>query len=798
MKRIAPLIATFSCSLLCVLSASATTLILIDDRADSQQKTEARFDAPDGRVITGLGFRAHYDNITTMHVRHHALTPDGQLVDPVETRLGAEPDNPCEGKVYLPAGYVAVGYGAAGEPEWDVTLVRVWARPLRADGTLGEVEEFSDGFNPTRGPERYLLLEESDRVLTGAGLRFQFNDITGLYARSRRIARLSGDGALNRAPFHTHGWLLDHPAAEHLETLRAAIAAHAPTRVDVRWAQGAPDAEQIALLNRLAASAPVHCWLPLEAAASAAALLAAAPALAGLTLDPAGGGDVSAAVEAVLGAGKALTIYAHVADAAQVKALPASVAVLVADLGVETDLGAFGARPVYDYQDIVPVGGLLNVRVGELAGRAAAARLLGCDGFVARVHAPTATALTGSGALNAAALRRLADEPLQLSDVLWASLCQEAFGAQAGHVESALRRTASVNELIFTVFGCEGPFVGERIGTVDELRARLADQSRAVKVLRPVLRDVEDAWEEKETSLWLLLQSKLDLEAALEQEPSEALRAMQGELTRLEAVTRLSQAVLHAFMLGQLYLQDVSDDSLRRAEEALARLAETAAAQPDEPLRAGLDRFVASLRAALERAPAESPLALALARIHELNESGNKREALAALIELMDDPTLMPHLDKRNADVTALVRSLPVLGMDAPDLNLLRGGDGQWGIVEKAGKYGLASRPGTPCIYFDVAGEPLDMGEDFLLSFEYFDGGVAGIVVHYDSDHREDRYYHPSETLAVGDSGAWKRAEIRLTNALFSGKQNMSADFRILPTGEGQMVVRDVRLSKAE
>ena len=112
---------------------------LFDQRIEKQEITELRYTVPDGCVITGLGLRAHADNLTTMHCRYHRLTADGRLVEPQEARLGAEPDHECEAKVLLPDGWVAVGFGAAGEPEWDVTLMRVWGRKLNTDGTLGEM-----------------------------------------------------------------------------------------------------------------------------------------------------------------------------------------------------------------------------------------------------------------------------------------------------------------------------------------------------------------------------------------------------------------------------------------------------------------------------------------------------------------------------------------------------------------------------------------------------------------------------------------------------------------------------------
>lgn len=171
----------------CVAQGNVT---LIDDRIEAQQITEVRFDVPEGCVITGLGFRAHEDNLTTMLCRYHKISPEGKLVEPKEARVGSEPDHACEATVLLPDGYVAVGFGGRGAPEWDITTLRIWARPLNPDGTLGEIKIFNDGFAPDHHCEREIVLKETDRVLTGAGLRFHYHDMIGIYGRSNKIANI--------------------------------------------------------------------------------------------------------------------------------------------------------------------------------------------------------------------------------------------------------------------------------------------------------------------------------------------------------------------------------------------------------------------------------------------------------------------------------------------------------------------------------------------------------------------------------------------------------------------------------
>jgi hypothetical protein len=168
----------------------AGELRLIERRVEIRQKTEAEADLPPNCVLTGLGARAHVDNITTLHIQYRPLLEDGSLGPPGEIRLGSEPDHGCEAKIYLPPGWIVVGFGARGAPEWDVATFRVWGRRWDPTGAAGEVRIWSDGREPAGGLERSILLQEPDRVLVGAGLRFHQNDIQGIYARSARIVRL--------------------------------------------------------------------------------------------------------------------------------------------------------------------------------------------------------------------------------------------------------------------------------------------------------------------------------------------------------------------------------------------------------------------------------------------------------------------------------------------------------------------------------------------------------------------------------------------------------------------------------
>lgn len=171
----------------------APSLALVDPKVEAADKVEAHLSAPPGYLITGIGSRAHYDNVTTMWLRIQPLLPDGTLGPPQQLRSGWEADAGLEAQVTLPDGYVATGFGAAVAPEWDVKRFRVWARPLSPDGTLGEEKEFRGGVDLESGVERQVRLPPG-RVLRSAGLNCMHNDINGIRATSAALIRTATGG----------------------------------------------------------------------------------------------------------------------------------------------------------------------------------------------------------------------------------------------------------------------------------------------------------------------------------------------------------------------------------------------------------------------------------------------------------------------------------------------------------------------------------------------------------------------------------------------------------------------------
>jgi hypothetical protein len=169
-------------------------LALVEPRTEADERVEACLTAPPGYVVTALGARAHYDNVTTLWMRIQPLLADGTLGAPEQLRGGWEPDAGLEAAIELPPGYILTGFGARAAPEWDVKSLVVWGRPLGGDGTLGEEKEFRGGVEPAKGPERAVRLDPG-RVITSAGLNCGHNDINRIRATSRRLVRTAASRA---------------------------------------------------------------------------------------------------------------------------------------------------------------------------------------------------------------------------------------------------------------------------------------------------------------------------------------------------------------------------------------------------------------------------------------------------------------------------------------------------------------------------------------------------------------------------------------------------------------------------
>jgi len=822
---------------LLVVPVGRAGVVLFDERIECEQKTEVRYDVPDGCVITALGFRAHYDNITTMYVRYHRLSAEGRLVEPVEVRLGAEPDHACEAKILLPEGYVAVGFGAAGEPEWDVTLLRITARPLRSDGTLGELKSFNAGFKPEREPEREVSVGGAKRVLTGAGLRFASNDIGGIYACSKRIVRLSEGDRQKLGDFRTRAWAIANIRAVDARRLAVDIGRYGVNRLYVDFKAGQLSDEHLVWFEELreaVAGLQIYLLVDIPRHQELLRRTQETAAVTGIVIDASifSGGRGRAAFAAGLArgmrtvqgecrrAGKELNLdfglYQGGPDLwGLLDQVPGDIGVVIpawyagsrrGKSGETGQLDPRGSREIIARFELAPHSiqgaALPDVRIDRLPGSLLDCVLAGADGFVVLVDAGGLYLPGTVNALSLDGLHRLAEDPLQPTDFIWGECCRARYGAGWAEAAAALRRTATVNDLLFGIFGREvlwrrgrvvAPGPGEQVGHPGEAGGR--EDEANLRWAGVDEKSVDRAMEEKETASWLVAQSISDANRAYSANRTAQTRDLLDSLLRLRSAAEFWRDLTEAYLYAGIYAIDGAAVTRARAESALGRLGEPGRY---EVAFDGCAGFVRAVERSLAESERRAPLVRALDEVRRLSEAGEDEAAAGALQDLFDSQKLGPHLAKQDHAVAELASSLGALGQTSSNIRVMRHGDGRWLIEKVAGRWSYKIGKGRPCLYIDFLPGRLERPRDYVLSFEYYDAGDWTVDLHYDSDYppEQKRQYHPAEPLRLTDSRTWKKGVFALSNCLFDSGQNAGADLRFV-SGSG-VHIRNIRLAPTQ
>ena len=812
--------------------------VLFDDRIDSQQKTEIRYDVPDGCVITGLGFRANYDNITTMYVRCHRLTADGKLTDAAEVHLGSEPNHACEARIDLPDGWVAVGFGAAGEPEWDVTLLRIWARQLQPDGTLGEIKTFSNGFKPDRDPERHAVLAGTDRVLTGAGLRFASNDIGGIYARSKRIISLTGEDRKKLGNITIRAWAIDPSRLEDIDRLVRGMKEYGINRLDVDFyfSQKELTDEHLASFKKLCADVPqLQIYLAVSHSKCADVLRQTIDtrAVAGIVIEMGSfhvyrdmnneEGDWTTRIQnrqrACSQAGKRLNMRFSLAGWGPADSMtPSFVAGLPREVGIIIPIEfmrscrihfgrmpQFHAREILVEADLTPhstrAAPLPDVRIDELPGYLFETSLVGATGVIVPIYPDGVYLPDTINALYLDAFYKLAENPLQSVDAIWKDLCTARYGPAAEDAISALKRTPAINDLIFGILGLDGLWLSPRVLTIDpsdHLRnyanIRHPEVTGKFPWYAPNKRTVALAMQEKETAFWLLAQSISDANQAVEASPTEQTRELLDAMLNLRSAAQFWRDITQAFLYTKTYAIDGAPGTRASVEEALGRLR--------EPMKygavfAGTSEFIHSAEESLAKSAKDALFIRSLNSARQLNATGKDEAAAETLLDILNSETLAPHLSKQNQAIGEIASSLKAFGEVTSNIAVMRHGDGSWGIEKVGGRWSWAIGPGRPCLYLDFPAGPLKEPADYIVSFEYFDRGDWTLTFHYDSAYPPDQKsdYHPAEPLQLTNTETWKKGSFLLTNCRFASRENALADMRFV-TGSGANI-RNIRLAPA-
>lgn len=810
---------------LLVLTATVarTDTMLLNERIDCEEITEVRFTVPPGCVITGLGFRAHQDNITTMHCRYHVLTADGRLTNPQEVRLGYEPDHDCEAKVYLPDGWVAVGFGAAAEPEWDVTLLRIWARKLRSDGTLGELRAFNDGFKSSREPERFVLPAEPDRVLTGAGLRFHFNDIIGVYGQSRQIMQLNASDRARLTNLKIDGWFLDGlenvPSRRLFEDLKKHGVRHLYVRPH--------DLSSTTSLGDLAnqcrrAGVSLFVYLQCGIAKETLDGIVRSVKPKAIIVDAASVNaerkpDVDSCVAMISSTCRKKGCRAYVRlDHLPTQFESKDIGIVLKSNFLDSDKEQIASlsRPglLAELQIVRPIAlasGVPDAPIEDVQSQILRAAKAGIRDFVVNVHSGGNYLLGSSSDIALYAAESLVKSPLQFTDVLWNKLCAVEYGKWAKEAKDVLQQATSANDLIFNMLGLDLLWNKGKLATLSEIRSELEnlaksnnfrDSVTAKALLMPTQETVSREMLEGETTLWLIKQAADVSQSMFEGSGSESTKALIEGIARQKEIAFLSSLVSKVAMLALLYAQDAAPVTLGLANSAIRDLeratGESSAVLEKNVVLNGVNEFLESVRLSLADSTQNAPIALAFKRVSHLSSLGRTNEAALELFNIMNSSEFAPYINNHWSTIGDLATGLVALGQSQAGVRIRWGGDGRWRLEKVAGQWCAVTSQEYPCIYYDVPGEPLKEPADFIVTFEYFDEGDWQIHLQYDSDYPpgQGRQYHEVEPLQLTDSKTWKEGSFILTNCLFSSAQNMEADMRFL-SGKG-IRIRNVRLSR--
>lgn len=134
----------------------------------------------------------------------------------------------------------------------------------------------------------------------------------------------------------------------------------------------------------------------------------------------------------------------------------------------------------------------------------------------------------------------------------------------------------------------------------------------------------------------------------------------------------------------------------------------------------------------------------------------------------------------------------------------LPAGDGPVNVREERGTpcWTVAAQQPGRYLYFDVDdGFPAAGAGELAVELEYLDSGSGRIVMEYDSgDERaplSGAYKPHAQVPQRSGTGVWCQAVFRLSDALFSGRQNGEADFRFYNGGD-ELLVRSVAVRRGD
>jgi hypothetical protein len=679
-------------------------------------------------------------------------------------------------------------------------------------------------------------------MMVGAGLRFHHNDIQGIYCRSKRILILDEQSRMNLRKFTGRGWVLDTEHIPSLEKLSRDIDKFNVKRIDLRFGKllQVRDKKAIHVLSELSASAhkqgvQSYAWIGTINRDTAQELFVRLPYLTGVVVDISHLSpeeqteDMLRMLYSVCRKAKrrlclrlgecADTVHGNIQNL--IRSLPKDVGLIVPFNEYQTegcrsaafDINVYGKREITVELALTscPTGPMLpDVRMDKLTRLITEAVLKGAKGFIVHVNISNHYVPDTFNAISLYAMGELADNPFQGTDVLWSELCSKLYGEAGNEAMAALKLTESTNDLIFRMFGVPVLWDGSNISTMDAAEKRVKKHFQASisagtkvvlqKLLEPTDKTVELIRGDKETALWLIVQSAAKAEAAAKINPSAELRDLPKAMERLRKTVLFWQEAGQAYLLAKIYSTDGASSTRRGAEAALKKLSSLSedgkGTQEVVSMFKGTNAFVSSIEKWLQEKENTAELPRSFGRVKELVRKRQDEAAVEMFVEILRSEKFSAHLNKHNETIGNIASSLNAFMEPSKTLRAVRGGDGQWDVQKVGGRWCWVIGPKKSCLYLDVPGDPLETPADYVLSFEYLDKGDWKIYFHYDSDYppEQKREYHPVEPLQLTNTGMWKKGSFVLTNCRFASSQNVNADMRFV-SGTGACI-RNIRLER--
>jgi DUF1680 family protein len=217
-------------------------------------------------------------------------------------------------------------------------------------------------------------------------------------------------------------------------------------------------------------------------------------------------------------------------------------------------------------------------------------------------------------------------------------------------------------------------------------------------------------------------------------------------------------------------MKDGPIDDLRKTYDELAA---------DRELTAYSGRLIMAMAGAMQRAGRDAD---ARALVAPLAEPFASREDAAAVMAI---------LGNAEKDLTNV----------KPWMIPMEAGDGAAIRTEKGGRACISSDAShlKPHIYFAVpTGSVLrGLGQEMKMTIDYHTDGKAGrkLLVEYDALDSVGGPYTGAQAVECPAEEGWQQAVVSLPGAMFTGRENAGADFRVSGAGSGDVCVANLRIA---